>query len=262
MRQRYRTVGKWALRGILVVIFLGVLYVTILAVPTPLFEYTQRSEGFTFYFNHQPSEDLGEIASNARARIEAMEHAQPNARYRVFVCSDPRFYSLFATLTRRSPNSMAIGLSLFGNIYINEPKVRNVARNNPWGIRHSRFEGNLSEVITHEIAHFHVVKQMGFLASMQLPVWKSEGYAEYQANLAEIRADSSYVLSERIDLHQNSAVWGRKGSMARWLFETHLLVEYLAEVKGLSPEDLVDEGVTECATRAEMMTWHRTRQQY
>ena len=185
-----------------------------------------------------------------------MEYARPGAGCRVFICGEQRLYSLLAFLTRKSSNSMAIGLSLFGNMYLNEKRIRWIAADNHGGIRHSRIEGDFAEATAHEIAHFNVVERLGFWTAKDLPFWKSEGYAEYQANLAMTRADSFYVFTDRIDLLLNDAFWGDE-SVARRLFEWHLLVEFLAEVKGFGLNDLVDEAVTETFAREEILAWYK-----
>jgi hypothetical protein len=185
-----------------------------------------------------------------------MEYARPGARCRVFICGNQGLYSFFAFLTRRSSDSLGIGLSLFGNVYLNEPKIRRMAAQNYWGIRYSRFEGNFSEVIAHEITHFNVVKALGYKKTINLPFWKSEGYAEYQANLAPTRADNSYVLTDRIELLLNDEVWSESHSMARQVFEWHVLVEWLAEVKGFGLKELADKRVTEGATWQQMFAWY------
>ena len=45
-------------------------------------------------------------------------------------------------------------------------------------------------------------------------------------------------------------------SMARRLFEWHLLVEFLAEERGFDLKDLIDEAVTETFAREEMLAWY------
>ena len=47
----------------------------------------------------------------------------------------------------------------------------------------------LQGVIAHEIAHFNSVHALGYRAHLAQPVWKSEGWAEYQANVAAIRIE-------------------------------------------------------------------------
>jgi hypothetical protein len=256
MRKWQRNLGKWSLRGLALLLLLAALDVTALAYPYPLFAHKQQFDECTIYSNRPLSAQTEGVLEGVRARVNAMEYARPGEGCRVFICGDQRRYSFFAFLTRRSPASMGICVSLLGNMYLNEPRIQRMAARNVRGIRHSRFEGNLAEVISHEIAHFNVVKELGFWRAKRLPVWKSEGYAEYQANLAATREDDEYVFTDRIELLLDDTYWGSGRSMARSLFESHLLVEFLAEEKGLGLRDLVDEAVTEEFARDEMMDWY------
>lgn len=256
MRRWHRALVKWTLCVILVLLLLVALDVAILAYPALLFGHKQAFGEFVVHSNRPLPDGFGQVIEGARARVAAMEHARPGARCRVFICGSQRLYSFFALLTRRSSNTMGIGLSVFGNMYLNEPKIERIAASGRGTIRHSRFEGNFAEVIAHEIVHFNVVKTLGFRRAVKLPFWKSEGYAEYQANLAATRADSSYVFTDRIDLLVNDAFWGPNSSVARQLYEWHVLVEFLYEVKGFGLGELVDETVTEWSTREEMLAWY------
>jgi hypothetical protein len=186
-----------------------------------------------------------------------MDHARPGESYRVFLCGDESLYSLFARLTRRAPNSLAIGLSVLDNMYLNEAKIQRFAAAGPGVIYHSRYEGSVAEVIAHEIAHDNVVEAIGIRRALRMPVWKSEGYAEYQANLASTRADGTYDFLRRIDLLLDDGFWGHGRSIARRLFEWHVLVEYLCDVRGLGLEGLEDPSVTEGSAREEMLVWYR-----
>lgn len=257
MQHWRRIIRRWTLRAVLVVLLLVALDIAILAFPAPLFAHVQTFHEFTVYSSHPIPDDFENVIDGVRGRIDAMEYARPGAGCRVFICGSQRLYSFFAFLTRRSSNSMGIGLSVFGNVYLNERKIRRIAAHNFGGIRHSRFEGDFSEAIAHEIAHFNVVKTVGFRRAINLPFWKSEGYAEYQANRAATRADSSYALTDRIELLLDDAFWGYDYSLARRLFEWHVLVEFLGDVKGHGLEDLVDEAVTESSVREEMLAWYR-----
>ena len=258
-RNWLRSTGKWLARAVLVLLLLLALDIAILAFPSPLFAHKQNFGEFTVYANHAIPDECGDIVEEARQRIQAMERPRPGASYRVYICGNQRLYSLFAFLTRRGADSLAIGLSTLGNMYLNETKIRRFAAANHADIRHSRFEGNFAEVIAHEIVHFNMVESLGFRAALKLPVWKSEGYAEYQANLATSRMDSTYSLPGRIEVLLNDAVWGRGDSPARRHFAWHVMVEYLAEVKGLSLEELADANITATSSHAEMLTWYRIR---
>lgn len=257
MRRWQRALGKWSIFGLFLLLFVSGLYVTALAYPTPLFHHKGSFEEYTVYSSRPLPGNLAAVIDEVRDRVEAMDYARPGAACRVFICGDERLYSIFAFLTRRSPESMGIGLSVFRTMYLNESRILRVRASNDGTFRHSRFEGNLEDVMAHEIAHFNVVDKLGFRAAIGLPVWKSEGYADYQTHLAATRADISYDFSDRIDLMVNDAFWGYEKSLARRLFEWHTLVEYLAEVKGYGLQDLVRESVTEAGTRAEMLAWYR-----
>jgi hypothetical protein len=254
MGQRLHRVRKWILRGFLLLILLGALHVATLAFPFPAFAHKARFDEFAVYSDQPLPDHFDQVVEDVRTRIGSMEYARPGAACRVFICRSQRLYSLFAFLTRKNPNTLGIGLSAFGNIYLNETKIRSMAAHNYGGIRHSRFEGNFAEAIGHEIAHFNVVKKLGYRASLRMPVWKSEGYAEYQANIAATQADDTYDFMRRIDVLRNGAFWG--SPIARRLFEWHLLVEFLAEVRGLGLIDLVDVAITEEAARQQMRTWY------
>jgi hypothetical protein len=258
VRRSLRNFGKWFLRGVLVALVFLVLGVVILAAPFPLFAHKATFDEFTVHARQPLRHDIGDVIESARTRIAAMEYARPGEKCRVFICDSERFYSLFTFLARKSSDSMGLGLSFFGNVYLNETKIERVAAQNYAGIRHSRFEGDFAEAIAHEIAHFNVVKALGYRAAIGMPVWKSEGYAEYQANRAATRADSSYVFTDRIDLLRNDYVWGGGNTGPRQLFEWHLLVEFLADVDGFDLEDLIDESVTEAFAREKMLAWYDT----
>jgi hypothetical protein len=161
---------------------------------------------------------------------------------------------------RRFPHStMAEWRDWHLSVYLNEPKIVRVATHNVLGIRHSRFEGDPAEVIAHEVAHGAVVRRLGLRAAVALPAWKSEGYAEYQANLATTRADGSYVFTDRVALLLDDDKWSGN-PVARGLFEWHVLVEFLAEEQGMDLDALVDENVTEASTREKMLAWYRRGQ--
>lgn len=245
---------RWLLRGLVALFILVALYIVVLAFPGAAFAHKGRFGEFVVYSTQPLPNDLDRVLEELRVRVASMSHAEPGAECRIFIC-DARRYAAVAFLTRRGSDSIAIGLSVLGNVYVNQAKVRSLASHNPLRIRHSRYEGNLTEAVAHEIAHFNVVRHLGYRASTRIPVWKSEGYAEYQANLATTRADPGYRFIERIDLLRNDDAWGDAHS-ARRLFSWHVLVEFLAEEHGYDLDALLVEKVTEASARQEMFAWH------
>jgi hypothetical protein len=259
LRGWQRTAGKWTLRVVVLVLILVALDVAILAYPNLLFAHKSRFHEFTVYSNEPLPSQFDRVIDDVRKRIQSMEKARPGAPCDIYLCDTEKLYSFFTRLTRMPSDSMAFCLSAFGNIYMNETKIRRIAEHNTGGIRHCRYQGDYAELIAHEIAHFNVVKSLGFRRTVGMPLWKNEGYAEYQANIAATRADSSYAFSDRVDLFLNVAFWGGEDSIARRLYKWHILVEFLAEEKGYGLEELIDESVTESSTLNEMLAWYERR---
>jgi hypothetical protein len=251
-----RQIGKWSLRLALALVALAVLYVATLVFPTSLFAYEARFDDYRVYSDEPIPADFGRVIEEAARRVGAMEHELDRAAPRVYLCNSRKRYDFFAFLARMNPESLAIGLSVANEMFVSMTRVREFEAQNRGRLRHTRFEGNPAEVVAHEIAHFNSVRALGFRAHLAQPVWKSEGWAEYQANVATIRADPTYDLGERIDRLLDDDWSGRRG-VARELWEWQLLVEFLGEVKGLRLADLIRDDVTMSSAREQMMAWHR-----
>jgi hypothetical protein len=239
------------------VLALFLLYVGVVVFPEPWFSHSTTLGGFRVYSDEPLPPNLDELIDDVDRRVAAMDHKASGASPRIFLCHDPERYARFAFLLRKGPSSLAIGVSLADEMFINMSRVRRFAELNRGTIRHSRFEGNLAEVIAHEIAHFHSLHALGYRAHLAQPMWKSEGWAEYQANLAAIRADPDYDLRERIARLLDDGFWSSDHGTARGLWESQILVEYLGEVEGIALGDLVRTEVTSDAVRQRMLDWYR-----
>jgi hypothetical protein len=256
MSSPIRILGTWVVRIGIVLLCLVLIDVAILAFPYPFFSHSQRYNEFTVYSTGPIPEDFERIIGDVRQRARGMEYGRPGSGGRVFICGEDRLYSLFAFLTRKSSNSMAIGLKVFKTIFIRDSRIKRIAANESGKIYHSRFEGNYAGIIAHEIAHFTMIDELGFRKALAMPVWKSEGYADYQANRASIRSDEDYRLLDRISLLEDDAWWGYRTSIARKLFEWQVIVEYLSEIEGYGLRELIAESVTEAGSRERMLGWY------
>jgi hypothetical protein len=251
-----RRIAKWTLGLLLVLLAVGILYIGILVFPSPLFAHSERYGTYRVYSDEPIPDDFGSVIEDLDRRLRAMEHAPPEASQRIYLCGSKK-YSFFTSLLRMSPKSLATGLSVANESFVSVDRVRLFAARNQGVFRHTRFEGNLAEVVAHEIAHFNSVHALGYRAHLRQPLWKSEGWAEYQANLAAIRADPDYDLRSRIELLLDDGYWGGSDSFARSMWESQLLVEFLGEVKGYNLTDIVSDQVAEASTREQMMAWYR-----
>jgi hypothetical protein len=254
-----RRIGKWSSRLGLALAVAAALYIAPILYPTPLFAYGERFGEYRVYSDEPIPADFARVIEEAARRVGAMEHAPDRAAPRVYLCRSRKRYDFFAFLVRKNPESLAIGLSVANEIFVSMTRVREFEASNRGRLRHTRFEGNPAEVIAHEIAHFNSARALGFRPHLAQPVWKSEGWAEYQANIAAIRDDPTYDLAERIDLLLDDAYWGGRHGVARQLWEWQLLVEFLGEVEGLRLVDLIRDEVTLDSAREQMMAWYRER---
>ncbi len=257
MSPALRRIAKWTARLFLLLLAVGLVYVAILVYPSPLFAHRQTFDTYRVFSDEPISGDVESWIDELDERIRGMEHAPPEASQRIYLC-EPRKYAFFASLARMNPESLAIGLSVANETFVNLERVQLFADRNQGVFRHTRFEGNMAEVVAHEIAHFNSVHALGYRTHLRQPLWKSEGWAEYQANLAMIRSDPEYDLRRRIDLLLDDRYWGVGGGVARSLWESQLLVEFLGEVKGLRLQDLSDDERTETSIREQMMGWYRS----
>lgn len=252
-----RGFGWWTRRLLFVPVALVALYAAVLLFPSPFFEHHRSFGQYRVYANKPIGAGFEAVVLDLDRRVRAMEHPPSHVTQRIYLCG-PRAYRWFARLTRKTPDSLAIGLGVARETFVSMDRVRLFAERNRGRIRHSRFEGNLAEVIAHEIAHFHSIRALGYRAHLAQPMWKSEGWAEYQANLAAIHADPDYDLRSRIDVLLDPASFGGRYGVARRLWESQLLVEYLGEVEGFALADLVRDEITEAGARDRMMAWHRS----
>lgn len=248
---------SYAFRLILVILTFAAVPIALLVYPTALFAHEARFGSYRVYSDEPIPANFGSVIEQTESRVAAMEHQAPNASQRVYLCNNPRRYAFFAFLTRKTSNSLAIGLSVPNVTFMSMKRVQRFAASNQGVFQHTRFEGNPAEVIAHEIAHFNSVHALGFRTHLAQPMWKSEGWAEYQANLAMIRNNPNYDLSERIDLLLDNTNWQRGRGVARRQWESQLLVEFLGEVQGYRLADLSREQMTERLARQEMLAWYR-----
>jgi hypothetical protein len=253
-----RKIMKWTTKVLLGLFVVAALYIGIVVFPSPLFAHTERFGAYRVYSDDPIPADFGKVIDDLDRRIKAMEHDPPDASQRIYLCG-PKKFSFFASLLRKDSRSLAIGLTIANETFVFTDRVRLFAERNRGVLRHTRFEGNLAEVVAHEVAHFNSVHALGFRPHLRQPLWKSEGWAEYQANLAAIRADPDYDLGRRIGQLLDDNYWGAEYGLARRLWEYQLMVEFLGEIKGHRLVDIVGDDVTESSTREQMLAWYRSQ---
>jgi len=251
-----RIILRWSIRAILGLLLVLGTWIALLCYPSPLFAHVARFDGYTVYSDAPIEADLPQTIEEISARVAAMEDGSPGGTHRIYLCHSRRRYGFYAFLARLGPESLGIGLSLPNETFVSMTRVERFAALNGGRLRHTRFEGNVAGVVAHEIAHFKARRGPAPLVHGEQPLWKTEGWAEYQANLAEIRADPDYDLRARIDALLDDDYWRPWHRGARQMWEAQLLVEYLVGVRGYRRVDLARDDVTRAAALDEMMRWY------
>jgi hypothetical protein len=250
--------GAWTLGAI--VALLG-LYLSVFFLPYPLFPHHAEFAGFSVYSDREIPQDLEFVFDDARRRVDAMELARDAALPRIFICRSQRLFAFLIRLAGKRHAGQGLLISAAGNSFLSETGIESVARRSGGRPAHSRLQGSWSAAVAHEVAHHVIYAELGFKRVRRIPAWKSEGYADYAANVASAMSDPDYDFQSRIRLLLDEEFWERpSGPVDRRHFRWHVIVEYLFAVKGLEFSELLDATVTEGSAWNEMMAWYRGSQ--
>ena len=257
MNTRIRQVAKWGAVALAVVFLVFGLYLSVFFLPYPLFPHHLEHAGFSVYSDGKIPEDFERVLEDARIRVEGMELYRGAKDLRIFFCrSQPRF-ALLNKLAGKRHFGQALVISVAGNAFFSEEGIDLIGRRNGGRPEHSRLEGSWSAAIAHEVAHDLVFSELGYRKAREMPVWKSEGYADYSANLASAASDPDYDFRGRVRRLLDDNSWRSPVKpFDRRHFRWHLLVEYLCAVKGLRFAELLNEELTEDGAWSEMMAWY------
>ena len=250
-------IGKWLLLGLGAAVALVGLYLSVFFFPYPLFPNHAEFAGFSVYSDREIPGDFELVLDDARRRVEAMELYRADNNLRIFLCYSQRKFVTLNKLAGKRHAGQALVISAAGNAFFSEEGIEGMRRRTGGRPVHSRLEGSWSAAIAHEVAHLQMVATKGSRKARTMPTWKSEGYADYAANLAAARSDPNYDFRSRIELLLDEKNWRSPvRSFDRRHYRWHLLVEYLCNVRELRFEDLLNAGVTEESTWDEMIAWY------
>lgn len=257
MKLRLRRLVKWGAWSLGAIAGLFGLYLSVFFFPYPLFPHHAEFAGFSVYSDREISTDLEPVFVDARRRVEKMELYRGAPPLRIFICRSQRRFALLVRLAGKRYAGQGLLISVAGNAFLSEKGIEAVARRNEGRPAHSRLNGSWPAAIAHEVAHHLVFEEVGFKKTRAIPAWKSEGFADYSANLAPTASDSDYDFQNRISLLLDDSSWQHAtGSVDRRHFRWHVLVEYLCAVKNFGFPDLMDETVTEPDAWNQMMAWY------
>jgi hypothetical protein len=256
MRTAMKIAAVIGAAGLLVIL----LYLGTLAYPQPAFDHALEFERYTLHSDSTIDPEYGLVLEEVARRERMTDTWRPHAHYDIYLCRSPSLYRFYASLSRVPDHTAGFCLSVFDNVFIQERRLNEIRANNAGYIRHSTVAGDLAEAITHEIMHCHQMAELGWSACRSMPFWKREGYPEYAANIAAIKADSLYSFRDRLEKLLNDLYWGTpEYNTARSYYRAQLMVEYLFDHEGFGFGDLMREDVTEGDVWRRLMAWYEQR---
>ena len=230
---------------VIVIIGIPIIYFSILASTGILFNHHYKVGNFNIYSDSEiNSPDI--LIEKVNSRVIACEIFKDNLEHNIYISSSEKKFSFFAKITGSSYPAQGFNINYLNKIiisksFINETHKERKAANKL--IPFSALEGDIIEVICHEIIHSFVYEKLGAKKYALVPFWKQEGYAEYAANISVKEKDSLYNFKNRIDIYLDDEFWGNNKAVKDY-YEAELLVKNLIENKELSFDLLMRDSIT------------------
>lgn len=255
-----KKIGKWSLRLFLFLCFLLLMQFLIIAVPYPFFSEKLEYKNYTVYSDAEIDSSFHQTLDNVDKRLEAVEINQPELNHRLFFCQSEKLFRFFTFISEGDYPQQGFNVPALGNIFISDKFIKKLhAAHKGYNeiTQYSCSEGNIEELITHEIVHSLTYEMLEYFEDWSLPFWKREGYAEYAANIAVVKKDTLYNLHRRIENLNDDSFWGPTFGKLRHYYQSQILIEYLSEVKGLSFNDIVADDIKETEVLKELKEWNK-----
>jgi|CXWL01.1.fsa_nt_gi hypothetical protein len=230
----------------LAILVLGIAgYLLLLFFPQPVFAHVYHGGRYALY-SVAPL-DATRVAAILNAASERLVHAEfydANEKHSVFVAGSRSLHYLF-----NGPNGrgMARNSEIGERIFV--PTLDIAAQQ----IVH--FEGRrerAAPILAHEATHTYIRREVGLLASHELPFWLREGYGEYIAYREPV------TLRARVtELPPESApsVETPSGTTPRHYYLAGLMWEYLLDVRGMTARQVLREKPAAANVEADMRAW-------
>jgi len=214
----------------------------------------------TVFHDELTQQQAAQLAAEIDRRLRSCRFRDPTRSDRVFVFRGRENYETYLKLAFLDSVPQGFNLSRLGNSYVCEAVVSELGLDADDRPRFSLWEGSVAHIAAHELGHQYISDLIGPGRWRALPHWKREGLPEYIANIGDIQADPSQSLFHRVGVLLDDASWtaippGRRPGWDRLHYEAGLMVEFQFEVRGLSLEQVVSDGVTKEETRAAMLLW-------
>ncbi len=252
----FKKLSLWMGAMIGVIIILILMDIIVLAYPGPFFKGKKQYGTITVYSEQPITRKTDSLLSEVLLRLEKVPIYDTDEHYNLCLCASQEKFTSFARLTVRANRIM--GFSLLGSGFVNIDFIKELGHRTGGKPKYLTREGSIVHVATHELMHGIITDYYGSLAARSLPEWKIEGYCEYGVNQYVAPRDSGYSIPERISIYLDDAMWNRTAEIHRPHYLWGLMMEYLINVRGLSFEQVMADGVSRQQVYREMMDWKKS----
>lgn len=255
-----RAIVRWTVRLLIVVVVLIGLQVSVLAFPQMLLPHATRSGTVVIYTRTPVTEDIERLAARVDHRLHGCEFYDSTRTDRVFLFENQDLYKFYVRLSLLPNVPQGFGLSIFGNSYVDVNRNRSLGDWTGGVPKYSIYDGNLSHLIAHEIAHHYVTDRIGRSRWKSLPHWKREGLPEYIANIGPVEEDGASLESRIAILRDDTQWWaaGRADGREGWdriHYRAGLLIEYLIREEGYTIDEIVSDTTDRNEIENRMYAW-------
>jgi len=231
----------------IVIIGLPIIYFSILASTGLWFNWHYQVDNFNIYSDSEiTSAEILLLKKEINDRVIACEIFKEDLEHNIYISSSEKKFSFFAKIVGSSYPAQGFNINYLNKIFISESFINETHKERKAAnklIPYSALEGDIIEIICHEIIHSFVYDKLGAEKYALIPFWKQEGYAEYAANISIKEKDSLYSFNNRVDIYLDDEFWGDNKAVKDY-YEAELLVENLIENKKMSFDLLMSDSIT------------------
>ena len=208
-------------------------YALVFFEPQILFAHKIRVGNVALHARNPLSTRAIEIAAAAGERLRRSPFYNAKDVYDVFLCDRALLFDLFALWHHRVGGLAQVYLG--GNIFLRPANIEHDRLIGPSGIE-TPGDRTLTYFIAHELTHTAVARRVGRFHYFRLAQWQQEGYSDYvgKAGAFDFLSTLKAFKADEPSLDPH-----RSGLYLRY----HLLVAYLLEDKGWTPEQLLSKSV-------------------
>ena len=250
-----KSISKWLIRTLIFILSLALIYIAVPAFPHPLFNYKIEYKNFTFYSDQKFPANFNIVISEVETRINNLEVYDTSFSPNIFLCNDKSLYDFFAFWVRINDNSQAFNLSLLNNTFVNLSKVNYLNYYHDQRLKYTHLNGELSQVVAHELVHNLDCRFVGFSNYIDKPSWKTEGYAEYGSTIKFIEQDEKYDLFTRASFFFENDLFNAPHH-SKMYYKYQLMIEYLFTKEGYGFELLSKKEINEFDVFEKLKSWY------